>query len=153
MDYPSDQTIMPAQLVTSFPKGMAFQQWLGAVGVQTAAQNKLDILQIRHDIDDVNSSLAQSWATDAMPDGKKGIAHLTFNTPLNPPSNPDNTPGYCGRVVYSDFHVAQSEANGPIFPGACTLGPLTDQEKALAFMLFDLSSCVSPDMSPPPPIQ
>jgi hypothetical protein len=154
MDYPNDTAVTTSSLVTSFPKGMAFQQWLQAAGVKQAQSSQLDILQIRHDIDDVDPMFAQSWATDAMPDGKAGIAHLTFNTPLNPaPSGPDNAPHYCGRVVYSDFHVAQSEAIGKNFPTACQSGPLSDQEKALAFMLFDLSSCVQPDQAPPTPIQ
>ncbi len=157
MDYPPDDTTTTvANLVTNFPKGMAFQQWLGAAGVTTAAMGNLDIQAIRHDIDDVDPMLAQSWATDTMPapSNKPGIAHLTFNTPLNPPIDPDNGgPQYCGRVVFSDFHVASSEALGGTFPSACVSGPLTDQEKALAFMLFDLSSCVQPDSQPPPPIQ
>ncbi len=153
-DYPPDTVTTAASLVTSFPKGMAFAQWLGFAGV-TTAPSKLDILQIRHDIDDVDPMLAQAWATDTMPGGKAGIAHLTFNTPLNPPVSPDNGgPQYCGRVVHSDFHVAQSEANQNVaFPTACQSGPLSDQEKALAFMLFDLSSCVQPDSQPPPTIQ
>jgi hypothetical protein len=118
--------------------------------------NKLGVQAIRHDIDDLDPMLAQAWATDTMPapSNKAGIAHLTFNTPLNPPIDPDNGgPQYCGRVVYSDFHVANTEATGTNFPSACQSGPLTDQEKALAFMLFDLSSCVQPDSQPPPPIQ
>ncbi|HWF83629.1 MAG TPA: hypothetical protein VG222_02215 [Vicinamibacterales bacterium] len=155
MDYPQiDTTTVVANLVTNFPKGMAFAQWLLSAGA-TSAANTLNLQAIRHDIDDVDPMLAQSWATDTMPsDSKAGIAHLTFNTPLNPPIDPDNGgPLYCGRVVYSDFHVAQSEAMGSTFPSACQSGPLTDQEKALAFMLFDLSSCVQPDSQPPPPIQ
>ncbi|MGZ3438318.1 MAG: carboxypeptidase regulatory-like domain-containing protein, partial [Polyangia bacterium] len=61
---------------------------------------------------------------------------------------------YCGRVVFSDFHVTQS-AVVPLqpFPTACKSEPMTDQEKALAFMLFDLSSCVQSDGQPPTPIQ
>ncbi|HEX8953521.1 MAG TPA: hypothetical protein VF945_16810, partial [Polyangia bacterium] len=157
MDYPNGLTssTIPASLVTNFPKGMAFAQWLASAGV-TSAPSTLNLVQIRHDIDDVDPMLAQAWATDTMPmDNKPGIAHLTFNTPLNPPVDPDTGgPQYCGRVVFSDFHVAQSEATpGGTFPGACQSGPLTDQEKALAFMLFDLSSCVQPDSQPPPPIQ
>jgi hypothetical protein len=145
-----------ANLITTFPKGKAFAQWLKNVGV-AGAPTTIGISDIRHDIDSVNPMLAQAWATDTMTDGKSGVAHLTFDTPLNPPTTVDNGPMYCGRVVYSDFHVAQMEANSSQpFPGACSMsGPLTDQEKALAFMLFDLSSCVLPDNKPPmpPPIQ
>jgi hypothetical protein len=37
-----------------------------------------------------------------------------------------------------------------MFPMACRNGDLTAQEKALEFMLFDLSACVSPDSWTPP---
>jgi hypothetical protein len=36
------------------------------------------------------------------------------------------------------------------FPGACRQGNLSSQEKALEFMFFDLTACVSPDNAPPP---
>jgi hypothetical protein len=37
-----------------------------------------------------------------------------------------------------------------MFPLTCRNGDLTGQEKALEFMLFDLSACVSPDSWTPP---
>src|SRR5262249_17292920 len=37
------------------------------------------------------------------------------------------------------------------FPYACQQGALTPQEAALEFELFDLSACVAPAMSAPPP--
>ena len=153
-DFPlSDATVSSASLVTAFPKGAAFATWLVAAGA-TSTPSTLDIQQLRHDIDDVDPMYAQAWATDTMPDNKPGVAHLTFNTPIDATCNIDNGCTYCGRVVFSDFHVAQSEAT-PLapFPTACKSGPMSDQEKALAFMLFDLSSCVQSDGTPPTPIQ
>ena len=71
------------------------------------------------------------------------------NTPFN--SSPT-----CGRVVYSDFHVESQQTatdnTGMVFPAECagtTPASMTPQEKLLEFMLFDLTSCVSPPTCTP----
>ena len=52
----------------------------------------------------------------------------------------------CGKVVFSDMHVAGNGSTNA-YPTGCGDYPmtrdLTPQEKALAFMIFDLASCVS----------
>jgi hypothetical protein len=79
--------------------------------------------------------------------------HYTFDTPFN--QSPT-----CGRVVYSDFHVESqtgtasnpTDYNGFIYPDECpggATGAMTTQEKLLEFMLFDLTSCVSPPTCTP----
>ena len=86
---------------------------------------------------------SQPWITSG-----SNTMYFSFDTPVTPP-----TPGqYCGRAVFSDLHVAgdpsTSDSSPP--PGGCATGPLSPQEKALEFMLFDLSSCVIPDTVSPP---
>ncbi len=134
-------------LVTNFPKGMAFAQWLISAGAKSAP-NKLEAPAVLHDIDGVDPAFAQAWGKLDF-NGIPATPLLTFNTPLNAPPDDMGVPQYCGRAVFGDLHVAASEASGPTFPKACKGGPLTDQEKALAFMLFDLSSCVQSDLIPP----
>jgi hypothetical protein len=78
--------------------------------------------------------------------------YLSFNMPFNPGLDDAGNPVYCGRVVYSDLHVGQASGDyvaamggGGSVPSQCADNPLSPQEKALEFMLFDLSSCVTPD--------
>lgn len=64
--------------------------------------------------------------------------HYTFNTPWGAPAA-----NQCGRVLFSDFHVSIGNTKDKTFPSECNSNPLTSQEKVLAYMLFDLASCVS----------
>jgi len=143
-NYPDDPTV--GKINTSFPKGMAFADWLHNVDPSVMG-GLLSVNQPRHDIDSVNMTYAQEWIS------APGMTlHMTFNTPLMPPPDPDGTPAYCGKVVYSDFHVSTSDVSiGQTFPASCKISDFTAQEKALAFMLFDLSSCVQKDSDPPIP--
>lgn len=67
------------------------------------------------------------------------VQQLSFNTPYGSAEQ-----NMCGRVAYSGFHVASADSNqDEYFPGVCSTGDLSAQEKILAFMLFDLGTCVS----------
>jgi hypothetical protein len=77
-----------------------------------------------------------------------GTAYLSFNTPVSASAQ-------CGRAVFSDLHVS-SGGGTSTFPSECSAidpltTPMTEQESALEFLFFDLSSCVGDDNQPPPP--
>jgi hypothetical protein len=134
-----------------FPKGVALQDWLTNVG---ALQNgMLAIQQARHNANVTPTHTpSQPWieAADGMAPG--ATQYFSFNTPLDAHLQTDGT-GYCGRVVYSDLHVGAASGDNPEqpVPTGCSDAALSPQEAALEFMLFDLSSCVTPDDVPPTP--
>ena len=106
------QRLLAAPIDTSFPKGLAFSQWLGTTTTSIADS--------RHDVDNVVSSnygASAAWpsaynshrwiysqattATSNTNDMPRGTTQLfTFNTPWGAPAAQQ-----CGRVVFSDFHV------------------------------------------------
>ncbi|HZS35259.1 MAG TPA: hypothetical protein VFF06_00455 [Polyangia bacterium] len=139
-----------------FPKGVSLQKWLtnvNALGQNGVPSGELSIYQPRY-----NSTVAatntpsQPWITSDASGMAGSTMYLSFDTPVNPPVSPDNIPAYCGRAVFSDLHVSgdptTSDQSPP--PGGCANTDLSPQEKALEFMLFDLSSCVIPDTVAPP---
>jgi hypothetical protein len=147
----------------SFPKGKAFADWLQNVGA-TTTYGKLAEHEARHDLDKVNAPPSQQWISiDGLQVGASAnkrttkaatsVQHMTFNTPINAGVDDAGNPLQCGKVVYSDFHVSASalDPNQKFFPATCKSGPLSDQEKALEFMIFDLSACIQKEDAPPAP--
>ncbi len=138
---------------TPFVKGQAMLQWLGlngALGVLGAPAKELPIIPPRYNaqVGPANKP-SQSWIND---DGNGYAMYFSFDTPVNAMPQPDGgPPNYCGRAVFSGLHVGgetmPGDTNPP--PMGCAQTDLSPQEKALEFMLFDLSSCVIPDTQPP----
>jgi hypothetical protein len=71
----------------------------------------------------------------------KGQGGRTQNFQFTTP-NEQPPAARCGKVVFSDMHVSGVPMFQMPYPAACPLTPLTPQEKALAFMFFDIASCV-----------
>lgn len=142
---PSPATIVNGTLATTFPKAIAMKQWLKNTQSLTGPGDTLPIQEARHNVNAVTAN-ALSWITMQNPEDNNKTAHeyMTFNTPVGAADAE-----VCGRVVYSDLHVGAGDSTGAPFPNGCTTPDLTPQQKALEFMLFDLSSCIQKDDQPP----
>lgn len=137
---------------TSFPKGKALAQWLVNVNA-TPTLGEIEIQEPRDNVQAVDPMYATEWITVQNSAGKyaaqpTAVQYLSFNAPLTGPDE-----AQCGRVVFTDLHVSSTgdDQPGNPFPGSCEDRDLSSQEKAVAFMLFDLSACVIPDDEPPAP--
>jgi hypothetical protein len=133
---------------TTFPKGEAFAEWLVNVSASTT-KGQLSITSPRYDAQSVNAPSLQ-WITGTGPANAPALYHYTFNTPLSAPESQQ-----CGKVLFSDFHVeigSKPSASPVMFPAECPSSlAMTSNDLALEFMLFDLSSCIQNDSSPPTP--
>jgi hypothetical protein len=153
---PGKDNLTSASINTSFPKGQALDQWLKVTSA-LQADGTLQISNSRQNasVNPAVNKSSQPWITDVTVPTLPGSTlpttmYFDFNTPLSAAPA-----AQCGRVVYSDLHVGAASSdysNGTnTVPGGCTVADLSPQEKALEFMLFDLSSCVTPDSQPPAP--
>ena len=129
----------------SFPKGASFAKWLVNVG----ASGTLGSITLKDYSDTVNSvnSPTTSWISNS-----SNTEYMSFNAPVGVDDSLQ-----CGKVVFTDLHVtssAVSSLNKCKFQSSTTgdrSKGLTPQQKALEFLFFDLSSCVTNDSNPPPP--
>jgi hypothetical protein len=121
---------------TSFPNGSTMSQWLFNVGASTT-QGQISLVNVKDPATSVVAGVAQRWVyQDTL-----GEPYLSANTPIEEASNPSQQ---CGRLVHTGIHVAAAvDDTHTAFPTGCVSAPLTAQEKALEFMFFDLSSCVT----------
>jgi hypothetical protein len=152
----------PFLVDTSFPKGVALADWLMNVGASTT-KGEMPISQGREDVGKVLSASAQRWVY-----AKKWAAYPVFQDPINPEATkyltvnaPVGKPvdQQCGKATFADMHLYAGDVQAAPglpddkFPGSCSTS-LTPEEKALAFLFFDLSSCVQDEKSEPtPPIK
>jgi len=121
------------------PKGSAFVTWMDLV--QTNSPMGLVTIQAKtgkHTAVSVDPAKGEQWAYYQNDATTQWTQNLQFTTP-----NEADAGARCGKVVFSDMHVS-GNPTPPIaaYPNECGTDPLSDQEKALAFMFFDISSCV-----------
>jgi len=139
---------------TSFEKGSQLAEWMEVTGTTPAGE--FSISPVRGSIRSLDEDYAQRWVwieptcdpiirqffPALCSDDAELVQYFSFNTPVF-----DEPEEQCGRVVFSDIHVSAGDTSSPStpFPNGCTTVGLTPQEKALVFMLFDLSRCIIPD--------
>jgi hypothetical protein len=122
---------------TNNSKGASFATWmLNVMGSTT--RDQVTVNNGRTTVSSVDTVKAERW-TYYQNGNNQEPQNFQFTTP-----NEVDIGSRCGKVAFSDMHVSGDSKSSPgtAFPTQCSTSPLTPQEKALAFMLFDLSSCV-----------
>jgi hypothetical protein len=119
----------------SNPKGTLFADWMVNVGASTT-RGTFPVVQGRT----TAISIPDATKVERWVQRQDRPQMFQFTTPVN--VTPDQR---CGKVVFTDMHVSGS-SNNASYPTNCVGGEnnltLTPQEKALAFMFFDIASCV-----------
>jgi hypothetical protein len=132
------------------PKGPSFAKWmLNVMGSTTIDQIALQDTTAKQTCNAVDTTKGERWVYLNQAGGTQRTQNFQFTTP-----NEVDPTARCGKVVFSDMHVSgdSHSSSATPFPGGCACvdalctmpKPLTAQEKALAFMFFDIASCVGP---------
>jgi hypothetical protein len=155
--------LFTAHVNTSFDKGNALADWLVEVGGSTTrgeisindsertVVGTIDPSAVSWINTDTGSGVASSSSSSSSDDddddddaAENAALYYGFPTPVGGPA--------CGRMVFTDVHLASGSGDSgkEVFP-SCS-AELSPQQKALAFLIFDLANCVQPTESAAPPI-
>jgi hypothetical protein len=142
-NFQDDLNDIEADVNQGFDRGADLAQWLVNVAASTTL-GKIDITAAQHTLTGVASGVDRWIYADTTDNGTPSVQYLSYTTPLEAPGDQR-----CGRVVFSDIHVSSGDrsATDLVFPsGGCTspVDQMSPQEKVLAFMIFDIASCVGP---------
>jgi hypothetical protein len=159
---------------TTSARTETFTQWLAQV--QATSAQGLPVYEAFDDIAAVLEPPSQPWLYSAVPDG--GALAFSFDTPLASDAGaaaetcgrlsfsdfhaagtgseiadggPCTSNAQCGYTATCGGTAASPgtcSASGPNLPLACLQFPMSPQERAIEFMLFDLTSCTG---APPVP--
>jgi len=124
-----------------------FAAWMAAEGILEGTPPGFDVNEPRSQVqpNGQDTGLGADSEEFVYLDGQGDrVQQFSFNTPYGAPEA-----AACGRVAYSGFHVSPGSVADATFPDHCG-GNLTDQEKVLLYMLFDLGACVGAPPVPPP---
>jgi hypothetical protein len=127
----------------SNPKGTSFAEWLVNVSA-SLTQGQVPVAEARQTCDAVDKTKAEQWAYTPMTMRPQMVQ---FTTPQTTQAQ-----DRCGKVVFTEMHVSNGSSSmpgttadgGTPFPSGCSATPLSPQEKALAYMFFDIAACVGP---------
>ena len=145
----------PFYINTTIPKGVALDAWIQNVWQSAPPPaGQINLLYAAGDVSLVNAATTTPWiyyGDPSLSSSAYSTAYLSFNAPVGVA-----TTAQCGRAVFSDLHVSSGGGGAGSFPLECGAGDprlvaMTQQESALEFLFFDLSSCIGDDSKPPPP--
>jgi hypothetical protein len=160
----SEPATATANIQTSPADVNIMYMWMNALTANGATNGQFTMQQPRYNLSAVNTNEAELWINATNPQGPyqypmndagtgEGPAPAsfpvlyTFNTPVG-------SANQCGKVVFSSFHVtvvtaASGNTIGQTFPEECPMAPMSPQEKALEYLIWDLASCVPGPPAPP----
>ncbi len=120
----------------SNPKGASFATWmLNVMGSTTRDAIVLQDQTDRATAVTLDTTKAELWVKTQAAGQTPQMFQFTTPNEVQPDAR-------CGKVVFTDMHVSGGPGGGD-YPDSCgTNNNLSAQEKALAFMFFDISSCV-----------
>jgi hypothetical protein len=152
------QTTLPNG--TNFPEGKALKSWLGGLtpsALNAGGEIVVPSANARDTATVSATNLATPWVVTDPTVTPASAQYFSWDMPFNPPVSDAGVPEYCGRVVYSDMHVSGSAndygGGDQTVPKGCdSAAALSPDEDAIEFILFDLSSCITPvGFTPQPP--